>query len=445
MLGAGDAEEPMLLDIPTLIIVSIFVTAILGLLLLFVWVQDRSIQALAWWGVAYLVAGLSIALLSGQLPVSNAASIDIASALLFAACGLSWNGARLFDDKPVRPFSMFAGALIWLLACLIPAFSASVTGRMIVSSLIVSNYTLVTAFELWSGRAEKLVTRWPAMLVLVLHGLIFPAQIPLTMWQTEGREAPLFSNGWIALLALETLLYVIASAFIVLAMAKERNERIHKTAASTDPLTGVPNRRAVIDTGNTLIRTKAAPDRPVAALMFDLDFFKAINDRFGHAIGDRVLKVFANTATANLRSTDIFGRLGGEEFAAILPNMDIDAAVAAAERVRTAFAQAASEIDGHPVHGSLSAGITVTTDSGTNLDSLLSIADEALYVAKANGRNRVEVASKHNWQPSTPSEKTPLAPEPGGAVVRLKTGQAEKVRTRGKGAAAAALTAPDPV
>jgi diguanylate cyclase (GGDEF)-like protein len=443
MFGAGEAEDPMLLDVPTLIIVSIFVTAILGLLLLFVWVQDRSIQALAWWGVAYLVAGLSIALLSGQLPVSNAASIDIASALLFAACGLSWNGARLFDEKPVRPFSMFAGALIWLLACLIPEFSASITGRMIVSSLIVSNYTLVTAFELWSGRAEKLVTRWPAMLVLVLHGLIFPAQIPLTMLQPGGREAPLLSNGWIALLALETLLYVIASAFIVLAMAKERNERIHKTAASTDPLTGVPNRRAVIAAGNALIRRTAAPERPVAALMFDLDFFKAINDRFGHAIGDRVLKVFANTATANLRSTDIFGRLGGEEFAAILPNMDIDAAMAAAERVRAAFLQAAIEIDGHPVRGSLSAGITVTTDSAANLDSLLSIADEALYVAKANGRNRVEVAGRHNWRPSSAGAKVPPPTEPEGAVVRLKTGLGDRMRMRGKGAAAAALTASD--
>ncbi len=432
----------MPLDIPTLIIVSIFVTAILGLLLLFVWVQDRSIQALAWWGVAYLVAGLSIALLSGQLPVSDAVSVDIASALLFAACGLSWNGARLFDDKPVMPISMFAGALIWLLACLIPAFSASITGRMIVSSLIVSNYTLATAFELWSGRAERLITRWPAMLVLILHGVIFPAQIPLTMWQPGGQTL-LFSNGWMALLALETLLYVITSAFIVLAMAKERNERIHKTAASTDPLTGVPNSRAVIGAGNTLIRRTAAPERPVAALMFDLDFFKAINDRFGHAIGDRVLKVFASTATANLRSTDIFGRLGGEEFAAILPNMDIDAAVAAAERVRLAFLQVAVEVDGHPVRGSLSAGITVTTDSATNLDAFLSVADEALYVAKANGRNRVEVASKHNWRPPVADEQAAPAIQPESTPVRSIAGHAERVRKRGTRSAVAALAATD--
>jgi len=384
----------MPLDIPTLIIVSIFVTVILGLLLLFVWVQDRSIQALAWWGSAYLIAGLSIAMLSGKLPLNYAVSVDIASALLFAACGLSWHGARLFDDKPVRPFAMFAGALIWLLACLIPDFAASSTGRMIVSSLIVSNYTLVTAFELWSGRSEKLITRWPAMMVLLLHGIVFPAQIPLSMWQPVDRGATWFSSGWMALLALETLLYVIATGFIVLAMAKERNERIHKTAATVDPLTGIANRRAVVANGNKVIKTFARPGRPVTALMFDLDFFKAINDRFGHAVGDRVLQVFASIATANLRSTDVVGRLGGEEFAAILPNMDIEGAFAAAERVRKAFEAAAVEIDGLPVRGSLSAGIAITTDSITTVDALLAIADEALYVAKARGRNRVEIAGQ---------------------------------------------------
>lgn len=383
----------MPLDIPTLVIVSIFVTAILGLLLLLVWVQDRSIQALAWWGAAYLIAGLSIAMLSGKVPLNQAASADIASALLFAACGLSWNAARLFDDKEVRPFTMFAGALIWLLACLIPEFETSTVGRMIVSSLIVSNYTLMTAFELWGGRAEKLITRWPAMIVLVLHGLVFPAQIPLSIWQPAERELTWYANGWMALLALETLLYVIASAFIVLAMAKERNERIHKTAATIDPLTGIANRRAVIAVGNKLIRTTARPGRPVAALMFDLDHFKKINDTYGHAVGDSALIVFARVASAKMRSNDLIGRLGGEEFAAVLPNMNADEALAAADRVRLAFLAAAKEIGGHPLCGTLSAGVAVTTDSLMTVDQLLARADEALYAAKAGGRNRVMVAN----------------------------------------------------
>jgi diguanylate cyclase (GGDEF)-like protein len=394
----------MPLDIPTLVIVSIFVTAILGLLLLLVWVQDRSIQALAWWGAAYLIAGLSITMLSGQVPLNQAVSADIASALLFAACGLSWSASRLFDDKEVRPFTMFAGALIWLLACLIPEFETSTVGRMIVSSLIVSNYTLMTAFELWGGRAEKLVTRWPAMIVLVLHGLVFPAQIPLSIWQPAERELTWYANGWMALLALETLLYVIASAFIVLAMAKERNERIHKTAATVDPLTGIANRRAVISVGNRLIRTTARPGRPVAALMFDLDHFKKINDTYGHAVGDSALIVFARVASTNMRSNDLIGRLGGEEFAAVLPNMNADEALAAADRVRLAFVEAAKQVDGFPLGATLSAGVAVTTDSLMTVDQLLARADEALYAAKAGGRNRVVVANVEGaMQPASAS------------------------------------------
>ncbi len=400
----------MPLDIPTLVIVSIFVMAILGLLLLLAWVQDRSIQALAWWGAAYLIAGLSIAMLSGQIPINQAVSNDIASALLFAACGLSWSGARLFDDKEIRPFAMFAGALIWLLACLIPEFSTSTMGRMIVSSVIVSNYTLITAFELWGGRGEKLVTRWPAVIVLTLHGLIFPAQIPLTMWQPASRELAWLSTSWIAILALETLLYVIASAFIVLAMAKERNEKIHKTAATIDPLTGIANRRAVVANGNKLIRTVARPGRPVAALMFDLDHFKKINDRFGHAVGDSALIVFARTATANLRSTDLVGRLGGEEFAAILPNMNADEALAAADRLRRAYVEAAKEIDGQPVMGTLSAGVAVTTDSTLSVEALLARADEALYSAKESGRNRVVVAGEKIARAASVTETPKIAP-----------------------------------
>jgi diguanylate cyclase (GGDEF)-like protein len=400
----------MLLDIPTLVIVSIFVLAILGLLLLLAWVQDRSIQALAWWGAAYLIAGLSIALLSGQIPINQAVSNDIASALLFAACGLSWSGARLFDGKEIRPFSMFAGALIWLLACLIPDFAHSGMGRMIVSSVIVSNYTLFTAFELWGGRSERLITRWPAVVVLMLHGLIFPAQIPLMMMQPAGQG--LASTSWVAILALETLLYMIASAFIVLAMAKERNEKIHKTAATVDPLTGIANRRAVVANGANLIRRIARPGRPVAALMFDLDHFKRINDQFGHATGDSALIVFAQTLTANLRSTDVLGRLGGEEFAAILPNMNADEALAAADRVRRAFMEAAKQIDGHPVLATLSAGVAVTTDSTLSIDGLLSRADEALYAAKAGGRNRVVVAGEKFAPAPVVTESTALPKAP---------------------------------
>jgi diguanylate cyclase (GGDEF)-like protein len=388
----------MILDVPTLLVVSIFVTAVLGLLLIFAWIQDRSIQALGWWGVAYLLGGLSAGMLSLQQFISSPLMIDFASALLFIACGMSWNGARVFDGKNVRPFAMFAGALIWLVACHIPGFAESSIGRIVVSSLIISNYTLFTAFELWSGRSERLNSRWPAVIVITLHGVVFPSQVPLTMVLPGDRIAATLSNGWIATLAIESLLYSIAAAFILLEMAKERTERVHKEAALIDPLTDVYNRRAITEFAKQMLSREVRPTKPMAILMFDIDKFKSINDRFGHPVGDKVIRLLATTAKNTLRQTDVFGRLGGEEFAAFLGNTDEKGAVIAAERVRLAFVEAGRVVDGVEIGATVSIGVTFTTNYQSEVDGLLARADEALYEAKNSGRNRVMIRSEQNAQ-----------------------------------------------
>ncbi len=388
----------MVLDVPTLLVVSIFVTAVLGLLLIFAWIQDRSIQALGWWGAAYLLGGLSAGMLSLQQFILNPIVVDLASALLFVACGMSWNGARVFDGKSVRPFAMLAGAMIWLCACQIPGFADSSIGRIVVSSLIISNYTLFTAFELWSGRAEKLNSRWPAVIVITLHGVVFPSQVPLTMVLPGDRIAAGLTNGWLATLAIESLLYSIAAAFILLEMAKERSERVHKEAALIDPLTGVHNRRAVTEFAKQILAREVRPTKPMAVFMFDIDKFKSINDRFGHPVGDKVIKLLAMTAKKTLRQTDVFGRLGGEEFAAFLGNTDETGAVIVAERVRLAFMEAAQDVDGTAIGATVSIGVTFTTNYKDEVDMLLARADEALYEAKNSGRNRVMIRSEQNVQ-----------------------------------------------
>jgi len=388
----------MNLDVPTLLVVSIFVTAVLGFLLIFAWIQDRSIQALGWWGAAYLLGGLSAGLLSLQQFMSSSLAVDFASALLFVACGMSWNGARVFDGKSVRPFLMLAGSIIWLVACQLPGFADSSIGRIVVSSLIISNYTLFTAFELWSGRAEKLNSRWPAVIVITLHGVVFPSQVPLTMVLPGDRIAATLTNGWVATLAIESLLYSIAAAFILLEMAKERTERVHKEAALIDPLTGVHNRRAVSEFAKQILAREVRPTKPMAIFMFDIDRFKSINDRFGHPVGDKVIKLLAATAKKTLRQTDVFGRLGGEEFAAFLGNTDESGAVIVAERVRLAFIEAAKVVDGIEIGATVSIGVTFTTNYKDEVDALLARADEALYEAKNSGRNRVMIRSEQNQQ-----------------------------------------------
>ena len=382
----------MPLYLPTLAVVSMLVTGVLGLLLLLAWVQDRNIRALAWWGSAYLVGGFAVALISITDSLPNPVANTLANGLLFLACGMSWNGARLFDGRSVRPFSMFAGVFLWLLLFRVPGFEESIAARVIASTTIVSGYTLLAAFEIWNGTNERLVSRWPAVGVLTLHALFFASQIPLIWWDPAERTSSSFVGGWFAILALETLLYVIATAFIVLAMAKERSDRFYKTVASTDVLTGVANRRALLDAGRRMIRRHGRQHEPVAVLMCDLDHFKSINDRFGHFIGDEVIKLFAGTAAASVRSTDFVGRFGGEEFAAILPNSDLEDAILVAERIRAAFETAAMEVSGHPVRATVSIGAALAGEEARTIEALLTRADGALYLAKRNGRNRVETA-----------------------------------------------------
>lgn len=161
--------------------------------------------------------------------------------------------------------------------------------------------------------------------------------------------------------------------------------------ASTDELTGLYNRRHFIRLAETeLSRLRAAHQSGLA--LIDLDHFKRINDLHGHATGDRVLQTFASVARSCLRDGDILARYGGEEFVLLLPHTDADQVSACCERLREAFANAQPlDVKLPPGHLSLSVGLTLLR-AGDNLDEALQRADEALYRAKGNGRNRCEAS-----------------------------------------------------
>jgi diguanylate cyclase (GGDEF)-like protein len=216
---------------------------------------------------------------------------------------------------------------------------------------------------------------------------------PLSQVLPWSPTSDVFNSVWLSVLSFEALLFTIAISFILLAMAKERTELRHKTAALVDPLTGIANRRAFMEGAAGLTKRQGAATQPAAVLLADLDHFKSINDRFGHAVGDRVLQVFAASTSEILGEGDLIGRLGGEEFAIVLGNVPHDEAVTVADRIRTAYAEAVSEFEGHEIGGTVSIGIALSEDGLLDVAALLAQADEALYCAKERGRNRVEVAS----------------------------------------------------
>ncbi|MEI2414869.1 GGDEF domain-containing protein [Orrella sp. JC864] len=168
-------------------------------------------------------------------------------------------------------------------------------------------------------------------------------------------------------------------------------QRTHELAwlANTDPLTELKNRRAFMEAGEALVIQCRRYPYPLSALLIDIDHFKSINDRYGHHLGDTAIRRVADAMTATLRETDVTGRLGGEEFAVLMPHTDLNAALRAAERLRLAAADLRIPVPGQePINLTISIGVADFRHD-MSLDILVMHADLALYRAKHDGRNRV--------------------------------------------------------
>jgi diguanylate cyclase (GGDEF)-like protein len=173
----------------------------------------------------------------------------------------------------------------------------------------------------------------------------------------------------------------------------EIEEGVLAALATTDSLTGVPNHRALLFSLRAEFERARRYRRPLAVLFLDIDHFKQINDQHGHAAGDMSLASFASVVSKTLRSADSFGRWGGEEFLAILPEADDDEALRTAERIRHAVAE-------HPIASigadrlTCSIGVAVWPEHADDPSALIAAADRAMYTAKTLGRDRCEIASE---------------------------------------------------
>lgn len=167
------------------------------------------------------------------------------------------------------------------------------------------------------------------------------------------------------------------------------NELELRQRASIDVLTGALSRRAFKEEGNRAVSLASRHHHALACLVFDLDHFKSINDRFGHGAGDKVLADAIKACVALLRQSDLVGRLGGEEFAVLLPLTDRAHAIEVAEKLREAIAGLVFEFDGVVVPVTASFGLCVLDATAPDIDTMLERADAALYEAKKAGRNRV--------------------------------------------------------
>jgi diguanylate cyclase (GGDEF)-like protein len=232
---------------------------------------------------------------------------------------------------------------------------------------------------------------------------------PLLGWSGFSLGLTLVGLFYIALqLVVSLKIHGTTAEALVL---RARNEELIgqlEQQATLDALTGVAGRRHFIERAKAEIGRATRFRHPMALVMLDIDHFKRINDTWGHLAGDRVIKAVAEACTTVLGSGDCLGRLGGEEFALVLPEIDLARAEAAAEQLRELVMALRLTVGTEPVLVTISVGVTMLEQADEPLAQLLHRADVAMYRAKQNGRNRVEVGASVAWPGG-----------PGGPVVRL--------------------------
>jgi diguanylate cyclase (GGDEF)-like protein len=379
----------MSFDTSTLYVFATMVAGMLGAMLMFFGKQEK-IPALKWWGRAYLLGASSIAIWTvGGERLGPMLSLAL-NALGFVACGMVWNASRVFHGRPPNLPGLLLGAVAWVGAVLMLPPADSVL-RLTIGAAIIAIYAGLTAAELWSERRRAMQRNWLAIVVPVMHGCVLMLPILLGAFLRQHDEA--FSSSiWVTVFSVELVLYAIGTVFVIFMLVSDRAVTAHKTAASMDPLTGMFNRRGFSEASARVIEREAGAGRPVTVMIFDIDHFKSINDRFGHPAGDEILKLFSTIVMNNLRISDLSGRIGGEEFAALLP-CSLEEGVLAAERVRECFEASGIECEDGAVDTTVSIGVA-GGPAGTELEVLLAAADTALYQAKRGGRNRVEAAEE---------------------------------------------------
>ena len=380
----------MQLDVPTLMVAGAFVASFSAALLLFAWYQYRETNAALWWAGADASLACALVLMVIGATGSNIWPFDISMVLMILASTFAWGGARSFDTRRAGLAGLVGGTLIWIAATtFIPGFTFSLLAPVL-HTIITLAYYGAGAISISTGKGEALRARFPMAALMTIHAFTLMLAVPAAFTQSlkPNQVPPIMS--WFGAIHFETLVFVIGTALFLVAMMKERGELRYADASLTDALTGLLNRRGFFSKAERILERSRREGAPAVVAVLDLDRFKSINDRFGHAMGDRVLQVFAEACNASLRPIDVVGRIGGEEFAVVLPGVATQAGYAMAERLRRNFAEAARQVGGEAVEATLCAGIAADTGAG-DIHEVLRRADRALYCAKSTGRNRVVV------------------------------------------------------
>lgn len=366
------------------------------LAMFYVWRIHGREPAVRYWALGYLCCAIPTAMfaLPGLVPSGLAKSLG--NLIAMASIALVYIGTARFIGRPVRWWLLAAALAVAGLANLYwSLWQDGMAQRIFAYSLTVALSCALMAYDLLVGGSgpQRLVYRF----VAICWSLFAAATLGRSMaFLAAGPGLEIDNLGvpqWAWFAALQATMILTAVGHLL--MASQRLQLRLDELASLDELTGVFNRRAFLAAFNQQ-QSAAAPKRGGSAvLMLDLDHFKRINDRHGHAAGDLVLRDTAGLVRGLLRDRDVFARAGGEEFWLLLPGVDASVASAVAERLRAAVESHRFEFEGQAIPVTMSIGIALLGGDAQDgrIHAALARADGALYEAKTAGRNRVVIAA----------------------------------------------------
>lgn len=392
----------MALDVFTLFICELFVLFFLIIIMVFAWCGSQYNRVIGFQCLSLIITLVFVSLSSLRSSGQMFLPILVGNTLVMLAYGLMVLAFRAFRGVSCG-YAWLSGMAVWVLLCQFPAFYYSLPHRILASCLLCIFYTGWMMRELHCSRVSLPVTYWPAQLLLLIH-LVFHAFRAVV---DGGIPNPLYGaiggSVFSVYVIMESILMVIGLTFTMLAMVNERTQIQYKHASLRDPLTGIWNRRALFEKGKALAASCDKTAQPLCVMLFDLDHFKSINDRFGHAQGDLVLIDFCQQVEQHLPLQGYFARLGGEEFAAVVVGSESET-VRCAESIRQAVERASPD----NVRYTVSVGVAASTSRPHLIPALMAAADEALYQSKALGRNRVSrfIAPTDESEPERDSTAT---------------------------------------
>jgi diguanylate cyclase len=377
-------------DLRTIIFMSMLLTFMLSMLLAITRTHHKELRGPGYWAVGNLVIGLGMVLVLIQLDLLKPAFIP-GMALIGAGLSIYINGIQAFIGRtPNHRIPIIVFFLLAVIEAYFMLMHHEIRLAVVLSALVFAAIYLYCA-RLTFSRDEGLIgslywissSLYLLMAVLMLFRAVYASQVVGDKFDTFAAWPV---NSYTFMLGAVSQFFI--SSLFVLMLSYKLTQNL-ESIATIDGLTSVLNRRGLEDASIKMQDMCKRINLSMAVLLMDIDHFKKVNDKHGHLVGDDALRHLAKVVTGVLRSSDVFGRYGGEEFCAFLPNTTESDAIGLAERIRMAVEASPVNVGGLVIKTTVSIGVADSVRAGYDFKGLVAAADSALYGAKNGGRNQV--------------------------------------------------------